>query len=81
MRVDQEAAQSERINMAYRRFANAMIVSTLRRIYRMESNLASENFSREIDFVESARIDPWCELAGLEPEVVRQAVRKLGEEK
>ena len=81
MRVDQEAAQSERINMAYRRFANAMIVSTLRRISRTELNLASENFSREIDFVESARIDPWCELAGLEPEVVRQAVRKLGEEK
>jgi hypothetical protein len=32
-------------------------------------------------FVESRRIDPWCELAGLEPEVVRRAARRLVDEK
>jgi hypothetical protein len=32
-------------------------------------------------FVESQRIDPWCELAGLEPEVVRRAAKRLIEER
>lgn len=47
----------------------------------MDLNCACEDSTPEIVFVESARIDLWCELAGLEPEVVRQAARKLVEEK
>ncbi|MCH2660156.1 hypothetical protein MK163_06910 [bacterium] len=35
----------------------------------------------EMAFVESQRIDPWCELAGLEPEVVRRAAKRLIEER
>ena len=37
MRTDQEAAQSERVAMAYRRLANAMILSTLREISKTET--------------------------------------------
>ncbi len=81
MRADQDAAQSERVTMAYRRLANAMILSTLREISKMELSIACEDSTPEIAFVESPRIDPWCELAGLEPEVVRKAVRKLVDEK
>ena len=81
MRADQDAAQSERVTMAYRRFANAMILSTLREISKMDMSIVCEDPTPEIAFVESPRIDPWCELAGLEPEVVRQAVRKLVDEK
>ena len=81
MRADQEIAQSERITMAYRRLANAMILSTLREISKMESEILCKDSPPEIVFVESPRIDPWCELAGLEPEVVRQAVRRLVEQK
>lgn len=74
MRTDQDAAQSERVSLAYRRLANAMILSTLREISKTEE-VAEEVM--EVDFVESPRIDPWCELAGLEPEVVRRAARRL----
>ena len=35
----------------------------------------------EMAFVESQRIDPWCELAGLEPEVVRRAAKRLVEQR
>ncbi len=81
MRADQDSAQRERVTMAYRRLANAMILSTLREISKMELSIACEDATPEIAFVESPRIDPWCELAGLEPEVVRQAVRRLVDEK
>jgi len=81
MRTDQDAAQSERIAMAYRRLANAMILSTLREISKMEEIIEAPDNVPEIAFVESHRIDPWCELAGLEPEVVRRAARCLIEEK
>ena len=81
MRTDQDAAQSERISMAYRRLANAMILSTLREISKMEDVLNCLEDVPEIAFVESERIDPWCELAGLEPEVVRRAARRLIEER
>ena len=81
MRTDQDAAQTERIAMAYRRLANAMILSTLREISKMEEFVESLDNVPEIAFVESSRIDPWCELAGLEPEVVRRAARRLIEEK
>lgn len=77
MRTDQDAAQSERIALAYRRLANAMILSTLREISKIEEVLEEPETVPEIDFVESSRIDPWCELAGLEPEVVRRAARRL----
>ena len=73
MRTDQDEAQKERISLAYRRLANAMILSTLRVISKNEE---AEQLP-EIDFVESRRIDAWCELAGLEPDTVRQAARKL----
>ena len=74
MRPDQTAAQVERVSLAYRRLANAMILSTLREISKTE-----EVFEEvpEVDFVESGRLDPWCELAGLEPEVVRRAAHRL----
>ncbi len=81
MRPDQEAAHSERIALAYRRLANAMILSTLREISKIDGVAEAMDATPEIDFVESARIDPWCELAGLEPEVVRRAARRLIEEK
>jgi hypothetical protein len=74
MRTDQNAAQVERVSLAYRRLANAMILSTLREISKTDE-VADE--APEVDFVESPRIDPWCELAGLEPEVVRRAARRL----
>ena len=74
MRADQQAAQMERITLAYRRLANAMILSTLREISKKDERLDEVP---ESAFVESRRIDPWCELAGLEPEVVRQAARRL----
>ena len=77
MRTDQDAAQSERIALAYRRLANAMILSTLREISKLDEVLECPGEVPEIDFVESPRIDPWCELAGLEPEVVRRAARRL----
>ena len=73
MRTDQDEALKERISLAYRRLANAMILSTLRVISKNEE---AEQLP-EIDFVESRRIDAWCELAGLEPDTVRQAARKL----
>ena len=75
MRTDQDAAQVERVSLAYRRLANAMILSTLREISKTEEVEVEE--APEVDFVESARIDAWCELAGLEPEVVRRAARRL----
>jgi hypothetical protein len=81
MRPDQEAAHSERIALAYRRLANAMILSTLREISKIDGVTEAVDATPEIDFVESTRIDPWCELAGLEPEVVRRAARRLIEEK
>lgn len=74
MRTDQDAAQVERVSLAYRRLANAMILSTLREISKTDE---VEVEAPEVDFVESARIDPWCELAGLEPEVVRRAAHRL----
>jgi hypothetical protein len=52
-----------------------MILSTLREISKTEEVAAVE--APEVDFVESPRIDAWCELAGLEPEVVRRAARRL----
>ena len=75
IRKDQDAAQSQRVSLAYRRLANAMILSTLREISKNEEEISEDQL--EISFVESRRIDPWCELAGLEPEVVRRAARKL----
>ena len=77
MRTDQDAAQTERISIAYRRLANAMILSTLREISKLDEEDADNENVPEIAFVESSRIDPWCELAGLEPEVVRRAARRL----
>lgn len=74
MRTDQDAAHIERISLAYRRLANAMILSTLREISK---GLEPDDSASEVAFVESQRIDPWCELAGLEPEVVRRAARRL----
>ena len=74
MRTDQDAAQVERVSLAYRRLANAMILSTLREISKTEGIVVE---ALEVEFVESARIDAWCELAGLEPEVVRRAARRL----
>ena len=74
MRADQHAAQAERVSLAYRRLANAMILSTLREISKKVER--AEDVP-EVDFVESRRIDPWCELAGLEPEVVRSAARRI----
>ena len=74
MRSDQDAAHSERVTVAYRRLANAMILSTLREISK---NRERSDTSPEVVFVESQRIDAWCELAGLEPEVVRRAARRL----
>ncbi len=74
MRTDQDAAQVERVSLAYRRLANAMILSTLREISKSDEVEAE---APEVDFVESARIDPWCELAGLEPEVIRRAAHRL----
>ena len=72
MRADKDAAESERVSLAYRRLANAMILSTLREI----SKSVDEDVPG-VDFVESQRIESWCELAGLEPEVVRRAARRL----
>ena len=77
MRTDQDAAQTERISIAYRRLANAMILSTLREISKLDGEDDDHEGVPEIAFVESNRIDPWCELAGLEPEVVRRAARRL----
>lgn len=74
MRADQDAAVTERISMAYRRLANAMILSTLREISKTQ---LPEPATLEVDFVESGRLDPWCELAGLEPETVRRAARRF----
>lgn len=74
MRADQDAAVTERISQAYRRLANAMILSTLREISKAQ---LPDPAAPEADFVESRRLDPWCELAGLEPEVVRRAARRL----
>ncbi len=51
-----------------------MILSTLREISKKDERLDEV---LEFAFVESRRVDPWCELAGLEPEVVRQAARRL----
>ena len=72
MRADKDAAESERGSLAYRRLANAMNLSTLREI----SKSVDEDVPG-VDFVESQRIESWCELAGLEPEVVRRAARRL----
>ena len=72
MRPDQEAAQTERVSLAYRRLANAMILSTLREISK-----TGDDEVPEVAFVESLRIDAWCELAGLEPDLVRRAARRL----
>ena len=77
MRADQHAAQTERVSLAYRRLANAMILSTLREISKKVERAEK---GPEIDFVESRRIDSWCELAGLEPEVVRSAARRIATE-
>ena len=81
MRTDQNVAQLERIAMAYRRLANAMILSTLREISKMDEVEETSDGTPEMAFVESQRIDPWCELAGLEPEVVRRAAKRLIEER
>ena len=81
MRTDQNAAQLERIAMAYRRLANAMILSTLREISKMDEVEETPDGTPEMAFVESQRIDPGCELAGLEPEVVRRAAKRLIEER
>ena len=77
MRTDQDAAQSERISIAYRRLANAMILSTLRELSKLDAESEDPDCVPEVAFVESPRIDPWCELAGLEPEVVRRAARRI----
>ena len=79
-RQDQDAAQSERVALAYRRLANAMILSTLREISKTDVVDEIDEDALEISFVESRRIDPWCELAGIEPEVVRRAARRLVDE-
>ena len=76
MRTDQDAAQVERVSLAYRRLANAMILITLREISKTDG---IEVEAPEVEFVESVRIDAGCELAGLEPEVVRRAARRLVE--
>ena len=55
MRPDQDAAQTERVSLAYRRLANAMILSTLREISK---NGDAE--VPEVTFVESRRIDAWA---------------------
>ena len=81
MRTDQDIAQVERIAMAYRRLANAMILSTLREISKMDEVVVAPDGTPEMAFVESSMIDPWCELAGLEPEVVRKAAKRLIEER
>jgi hypothetical protein len=80
MRSDQDAAQTERVSIAYRRLANAMILSTLREISKLDEEDVSNESIPEIAFVQSPRIDPWCELAGLEPEVVRRAAERLASE-
>ena len=78
MRSHQDPAQNECISMAYRRLANAMNLSTLRQISRQISKPEEiDEKAPEIDFVESQRIKPWCELAGLEADTVRRAARKL----
>ncbi len=77
MRPDQDAAQTERVSIAYRRLANAMILSTLREISKLNGDGDEYDSVPEIAFVESNRLEPWCELAGLEPEVVRRAARRL----
>ncbi|MFH1572018.1 MAG: hypothetical protein ABIL09_28770 [Gemmatimonadota bacterium] len=77
MRADHEAAAAERVAQAYRRLANAMILSTLRELSKSDLEASG---SPEVTFVESRRLDPWCELAGLEPEVVRRAARRLAGE-
>ena len=79
-RQDQDAAQSERVALAYRRLANAMILSTLREISKTDGVDEIDEDAPEISFVESRRIDPWYELAGIEPEVVRRAARRLVDE-
>ena len=81
MRTDQDTAQLERIAMAYRRLANAMILSTLREISKMDEVEELQDGAPEMAIVESQRIDPWCELAGLEPEVARRAAKRLIEER
>ena len=43
IRTDQDAAQSQRISLAYRRLANAMILSTLREISKNEEEIVSED--------------------------------------
>ena len=53
MRQDQDAAQSERIALAYRRLANAMILSTLREISKMDDVAEAVDDIPEIAFVES----------------------------
>ena len=63
MRSDRDPTQAERISQAYRRLANAMILSTLREISRSGERLEVE--APEVEFVESRRMDAWCELAGL----------------
>ena len=55
MRADKDAAESERVSLAYRRLANAMILSTLREI----SKSVYEDVPG-VDFVESQRIESWC---------------------
>ncbi len=80
MRTDQDAAQTERIFIAYRRLANAMILSTLREISKLTGREDEYESGPAMAFVESPRINPWCELAGLEPEVVRRAARRLIDE-
>ena len=49
-----------------------MILSTLREISKN-----GDDEVPEVAFVESRRIDAWCELAGLEPAMVRRAARRL----
>ena len=75
MRSDRDPTQAERISQAYRRLASAMILSTLREISRSGERLEVE--APEVEFVESRRMDAWCELAGLEPDVVRRTARSL----
>ena len=75
MRSNRHPNQAERISQAYRRLANAMILSTLREISRSGERLEVE--APEVEFVESRRMDAWCELAGLEPDVVRRTARSL----
>ena len=56
MRTDQDAAQTERISIAYRRLANAMILSTLREISKLDAEEEDHEVVPEMAFVESARI-------------------------